>query len=316
MTNVLSLLEKLLILILCVAFISGCASLKGAPEPPRPKSKAQADPKYLIEPNDFREYEKETDISKKKELRNKIIDERLLEVDHQFEVFETELWREGVGSGIGTDWAQLAIAGLTATLEGESTKTVLGAIQTGIIGAKASFDKNTYMNKTLPAIMAQMVAQRDTVRAEIEKNKKLSVIDYTIYAAISDIRRFIRAGTIFGAIQEISKDAGEKSKKAIVDITSERTKDFVKAERQERIDKILDDIDNLKEPNDVIDLNNNPPVRDSNIDKLVSLRDPSGERYKKADKAREMLKFRAVMSERSYENLDKWEAALKAKKKK
>jgi hypothetical protein len=213
--------------VLGVFSLSCCASLRGFPEPPRPASVAQQDPQYLIEPEALKRYTNETDQERNKLLRNEMIDERVLEIDSRFQEFEMELWRQGVGLGIGTDWVQLAIAGATATLGGEAVKAALGAASAGLVGAKSSFDKNAFMEKTLPLIMSGMVAEREPVRASIERNKQLPVADYTVFAALSELKKFIRAGTIPGTIQAIAIDAGNKATRADKDIKNIRSARFV-----------------------------------------------------------------------------------------
>lgn len=231
-------MKKVLRYLILIAFVittAGCVALRGAPDAPRTTSVAQSDPAYLVSPDDLKKYRDEADAEKKKNIRNEIVDERILEVDHQFGEFEIELWRQGIGSGIGTDWVQLVIAGLTATVGGGSTKAALGASQAAVVGAKASFDKNAYMEKTLPVLMAQMVAERETIRAEIEQNKQRSVIQYNLYGALSDLRRYIRAGTIPGVIQAIVQEAGAKAKKADEEIKNVRTAKYVKDDAGERL---------------------------------------------------------------------------------
>jgi hypothetical protein len=221
-----------------IAFLismAGCASIRGAPNAPRTTSVAQSDPAYLVSPDDLKKYRDETDPEKKRIIRNDILDERVLEVDHQFGEFEIELWRQGIGSGIATDWTQLAIAGLTATVGAGTTKVAFGASQAAVVGAKASFDKNAYMEKTLPVLMAQMVAERETIRAEIEQNKQKTVMQYSLYAALSDLRRYIRAGSIPGVIQAIAQEAGAKAKKADDEIKNIRMGKYVKDDAGERL---------------------------------------------------------------------------------
>ena len=215
--------------------LAGCAALQGAPEAPRPTSVAEADPAYLVEQVSLTKYNTESDLAVKKRIRDDIIDERILEIDNQFGNFEAALWKQGIGSGIGTDWIQLAISATTATAGGESVKSILGAVSTGITGAKASFDKNALFDKALPAILAQMVAEREKIRASIERSKQLPVADYTLFAALSDIRQFIRAGTIFGGIQTVAADAGAKISTADKEIKDIRTARFVKDDAGDRL---------------------------------------------------------------------------------
>lgn len=218
-----------------LAVLAGCTAIRGMPEPPRPTNVAQSDPTYLVDPAVLKAYQGETDQEKKKVLRNEITDERVLEIDHQFHEYEMELWRQGVGTGIGTDWVQLAVAGATATVGGESLKAALGAVSTGLVGAKASFDKNAFMERTLSAVMAQMVGERESVRANIERNKQLPVVEYTLFASLSDLKQLIRAGTIPGGIQTIAEDAGQKAAKADADIKDVRTGKFIRDDAGDRL---------------------------------------------------------------------------------
>jgi hypothetical protein len=188
-----------------------------------------------VEPANLTKYSNASDLESKKLIRNEIVDERILEADSQFNDFELALWQEGIGSGIGTDWVQLAISAATATAGGESLKSILGAVSTGLTGAKASFDKNAFFDKTLPAILAQIVAEREKIRASIERSKQLPVADYTLFAALSDIRNFIRAGTIPGGIQTTAEEAGAKAATADEEIKDIRTGRFLKDEAGDRL---------------------------------------------------------------------------------
>jgi len=221
--------------IVALIALASCTALRGAPDMPRPRAQAQADAEYLVDPATLAKYSGENDLEKRRLLRNEIIDERMLEMDTQFEKFELTLWQQGVGAGIGTDWVQLAVSGATATAGGAATKSILGAVSAFITGAKASFDKNAFVEKTLAAVLAQMVGEREKIRAAIEQNKQLSVSDYTLFAALSDLRKFMRAGTIPGSLQSIAVDAGQKAAKADDDIKGIRTGAFIKDDAGDRL---------------------------------------------------------------------------------
>jgi len=205
-----------------ILLLVGCA-FSGIPNPPRATSIAESDPAYLIEPSTLKKYQELTDSQTKKTFRNETIDERILELDYQFGLFEKDLWKQGIGLGTGTDWLMLAITGVTATTGGAAVKAALGAAASGITGAKASLDKNALMSESLPAVMASMVAARETIRANIESYKQLSADEYTLFAALINLEQYKRAGSIPGALQTIAKDAGSKATKAEEKITEIRT---------------------------------------------------------------------------------------------
>lgn len=217
------------------AATSGCAAIKGAPEPPRPEAAAQADPAYLVAPAQLAQYKAQTDPAKRQNLRNEIIDERLLEIDHQFDAFNLELWRNETHSALAVDWTLLALTGATTVVGGVATKAALGAASTGLAGARASFDKDVLFQKSLAALMAQMVAERRKVRATIEQNKQLSDGDYTLYAAQDDLQHLIVVGSIPGVLQVIAEDAGAKSQKADDTIKSIQTGKYLRDTAGDRL---------------------------------------------------------------------------------
>ena len=57
----------------------------------------------------------------------------------------------------------------------------------------------------------------------------------TAYASLSDLRRFIRAGTIPAVIQAIAEDAGKKAAEADEAIQEVRTARFVRDESGDRL---------------------------------------------------------------------------------
>lgn len=200
---------KKIIVVLCLFSVGGCATIRGLPHEPRTSTIAKGDAEGLILPSDFERYDKETNTDTKQIIRNEILDERMAEIDRKFNEYEVDLWKEGIGSGVGTDWIQLAIAGATATMGGAAIKAALGAASAGVIGAKASFDKHALMQKTLPTLVSTMVAERAFIRAKINGNKLHPVNIYSLYEGAGNLEALKHAGSIIGAIQVIAKQAGE-----------------------------------------------------------------------------------------------------------
>ena len=304
-------------LLFCVLFplgLASCVALTAMPDPPRQTAQAQQDPEYLFDKPTLDKYDAEKGNPENQlKVRNVIIDERMFEIDTQFAKFESILWQQGVGTGIGTDWVSLAISGATATAGGETTKSVLGAVQAFLTGAKASFDKNALFDRTLPALMAQMVAERAKVRVEIEQHKRLSVLDYSLFTAASNLQKYIRAGSIFGSIQTIAGDADQKAKKANEVLFDMRSKDFFAKEKQNRVAALLQRIDKLGDSK-AIDLATNPPVQvqGTKIGQAIALRDKSESYKKNATSAKAILKMMLSLTDRTDANLDAWEAAIKS----
>jgi len=178
--------------------LTACQSIRGFPEPPRTVSASVVAPAldYQLSPSAIVTYNRETDPAKKRLLRNEIIDARMAEIDARFADFERALYRQGVGAGLGTDWAVLALTAASTISTVTTTKTTLSAISTATVGGASAFDKRVLFDKTLPALLAQMVAGRESERTAIRTKEQMSVSDYTWSAAESDLREFEFTGSI------------------------------------------------------------------------------------------------------------------------
>lgn len=177
------------VLLLIFSSLTGCNTIRGFPNPPKNADAAPPNPDWQLGPQAIRTYNAENDPATKMTLRNEIIDARLAALDNAFGDYERTIYQEDVKAGVGTDWLLLSLTAGTTVVGAASTKTALGAASTAVVGASASFDKRALFDKTLPALLAQMVGARETIRAEIETSKKLAVTDYTWSAAESDLQR-------------------------------------------------------------------------------------------------------------------------------
>ena len=210
--------RRLLLGLLVVNLASSCATIRGFPKPPARSAEVYPQADYLLGDDAIQRYNAEQDLQKKQLLRNEIIDARIAAVDSKFWDYERSLYKQDIGVGVGTDWVVLAITGATSVAGSASTKSALGAASTAIVGGQAAFDKRALFDKTLPALMAQMVAERETARATIRTHEQLPVTDYTWYAADSELQAFAYAGSIPGAIASIAQDAGAKTATAIQEL--------------------------------------------------------------------------------------------------
>lgn len=207
------------LLVLCVSVLaSSCATVRGFPNPPATSTEVYPQPDYLLGSDAIEKYNAEQDVSKKQLIRNEIIDARMAGIDAKFWDYERSLYSQNIGVGVGTDWVVLALTGVTSVAGSAATKSALGAASTAIVGGQAAFDKRALFDKTLPALMAQMVASRETARATIRGHEKLSAAEYTWYAADSELQAFAYAGSIPGAIASIAQDAGAKTAAAIQEL--------------------------------------------------------------------------------------------------
>lgn len=221
---------RLFTVLVLVAFAAaGCATIRGFPEPPATTDVAAPEVGYQLSPRAIRAYNAENDPKKKKELRNEIIDARMAEIDGKFEDFERALYSQGIGWGVGSDWFVLALTAGAAIAKTATAKTDIAAVATAVVGGQAAFDKRALFDKTLPALMAQMVANRETLRGIIRRSETLEVADYTWSVAESDLSHFEFAGSLPGAITSVTQDAGSKNTQAAKSLEEIRSGTFLKS---------------------------------------------------------------------------------------
>jgi len=187
-------ITSLLLVAWCLV-LSACAPLLGYPKDPEdtdatlsalaPYFNGAKDVEYAHAPP-----------AAKTNIRNEIIFARMRAYDITFADFEKRLYGDGNAVTLGSDLAGLILAGLTATTGNAATKSVLGAASAGVIGAKAAIDKDLYYQKTIPALLAQMEADRLQAKAPIVTGMKVPDEQYPLVQAYIDLDAYKNAGSI------------------------------------------------------------------------------------------------------------------------
>ncbi len=147
-------------------------------------------------------------------VRNQFIEMRSAVIDHQYDLFRSDLYEQRIGANVGVDLTTLGLNGLGAATGSTQLKTGAAALSAFLIGGKASVDKNAYFDRTLPALLEQMDAARATVRRRILDSMLLDSGNYPLMQASSDLEAYYHAGTIPGAIAGITTTAATQKKAA------------------------------------------------------------------------------------------------------
>jgi hypothetical protein len=220
--------------------LSGCAGFQGYPAMPGiyngvDNSLTTRDPWYA---KSLKDYENSAD---QKKARNNIVQTRMAEIDIVYQDFEASLYKGNVKANVYTEWAVLALtAGATASAV-EETKTALAALAAGLVGGKAAYDKNALFERTMPALISQMRAKRNEVKANIFLRMQLPVDIYGIYMAKADLDDYYIAGSIPGAIADLTASAGtalQDSEKKLQNLVV--TSSFVETNTTNRINNWID----------------------------------------------------------------------------
>lgn len=194
------------------ASLGACTSFEGYPREPETPSQIDISRDIFFGPKAADNYNTETDPSKRKADRDYLIYGKMGVIERDFDDLERALVGTGNSVSIFGDLAVLGLNGYATVSGGKSTKAALSAAAGGIVGAQGAISKDLYYQRTLPAILAQMEANRERVRAEIIASMAKPDTEYPLPAAEIDLRRLIRAGSVPSSISEITQGANESKR--------------------------------------------------------------------------------------------------------
>ena len=203
---------KCLLMCLAALLLCGCRSFRygGAPEP-----------SFSLK-DDLKEYEKKygpfaqidtLPQDPNQAQRNKLIAHRLVLIDMRYIEFIKTMTSDRQLIDSAADMLALGLNLAGVSVGGTDAKTALAAIAAGVTGSKTILDKNFYMEKTVPALVATMNAERKAAIIPLLKGMKQEAKDYTLGQALVDLQNYYFAGTLFGAIQAIQTEAGAKEQR-------------------------------------------------------------------------------------------------------
>jgi hypothetical protein len=296
---------RLTVACLCSAFVASCASLSGYPAPSINEKAELASLQPYFSPEKTNSCADKPD----KQCRNDIISGRLRAVDLNYYAFVKALFQQYNASTLGADIAVLGLNAAGAVSGGALTKSALAAASAGIVGVKGAIDADLFYQKTLPALVAQMDAQRKTVLANILKGLSEELDKYPLQQGLGDVDAYYAAGTIPGAISGVITDAGAKSEQADIKIT--RDQQFVA-----NIDKASTIVDRILKlsPDQALKLEplmeGHFAERDTDLQLTIKSQNSYNDRLKDGPSAKKFLAFWASMDSRDDKSIDEWQTNL------
>ena len=126
-----------------------------------------------------------------------------------FANFEMELYGNGNGVAVGGDLAILALNGFGAVAGVAATKAALAAASAGVLGAQGSINKDLYYQRTIPALLAQMDANRTNAKTTIIVGLKQDDLNCSLPQAYIDLGTLRNAGGIPSAISNVTQTASD-----------------------------------------------------------------------------------------------------------
>lgn len=302
---------------------AGCASLRGFPERSEQTDAQLAglEQKYFLPQRDvLAEYAQLGSGEEKRSYRNEVAYGRMMAIDLQFSVFEKNTYVEGLSTNLALDVLGVAMGGAGATVLSADASRILSALSGGIAGAGTAINKNLYYERTMPALMALMEAEREAIRADMIYGLQQDAETYSLGQALMDLEKYYRAGSIPGAIAAVTETAGAQKRQAEVLLSSRVQAGFTDPAAQRRVEELLNLVDALP-AGAAGDLLANPPAPlDASVAAAVqgrlggtplSAASPKLAGLGNDADARAILKFVLVLlRDRSESNLGIWKAAI------
>lgn len=161
------------------------------------------------------------------------------DIDAYYREYESILNSKRAAFDISTDLVKLALAAGTTITNGARGKTILGAISSFVQGGTSSVNDNFFREKTTPAIISQMQANRTSAKNEILKKMALTPDQYTLEEAWDDLTDYFYQGTLIAGIVGLTNSAGADAtakKKETEQITRERLAPISAGERAQAED--------------------------------------------------------------------------------
>lgn len=152
--------------------------------------------------------------------RDRLVTDLLLLADLNFQDYKQELNARVSGADFGTSAAVLTMNAISTVSGTTAVKTTIAALTTALTGAKSEFNRSILHDKALPSLIAQMQAARAKQNAVIMKSLAASRktgdhLQYPIGEAVRDVLGYYSAGTLVGALAELSTSAAAEEKAAV-----------------------------------------------------------------------------------------------------
>jgi len=201
----------------CLSLLSGCAAMSGYPTDPQ--NSGTLKDSGVLDALRTKYFDTEIDncyragncptlnLTGKQAIRDDVVLNRMRVYDMEFSLFTRDLSSTNNSISIGTDLTALALNGLGATTGNAATKAALAAASGGVIAANGAVDKDLFYQKTIPALISEMQADRLAAETTILQALKNSDADYPLQRAELDLDTLNDAGSLNSAIANITQNS-------------------------------------------------------------------------------------------------------------
>ncbi len=150
----------------------------------------------------------------KREARDKYVRHALRVLDVKYCQFLDDLIYDRKGFDSSADILAIGLDTASVLFEPPATKSILAGAAAVTTGTKVAIDKTYFYDQTLPVLVHQMEADRQTVLTDVMINLDKPTTAYRLDDALRDLGRYYHAGTIDGALVAVQQRAAQQQKEA------------------------------------------------------------------------------------------------------
>jgi hypothetical protein len=168
--------------------LSSCSSVQGYPNDPENSSAVLASLSGYFDPASVdAQYFNASSEDERRRVRDLIVLNRMRAYDIEFDNFERSLYGEANSVEAGGNLIVTALGAIGATSGGTVTKAALNAASGAVTGAQGIVSKELYYQRTIPALISQMEANRTNAKANILAGLKQPDSAYSLAQAYVDV---------------------------------------------------------------------------------------------------------------------------------
>lgn len=191
--------------------LSGCSTFTGQPDPVvTVKMSDDILASYRI-PGVLRAYGRLSGRAQRA-YRDEVISVYLQAIDARYYQFRGNLNSEGKATSLGFD--SLLTGLVSAAALSPTDASDIATVTTGVLGLRSSVDKNLYFERTLPALLSAMDAERYRIRTSLSQHMNQDTAQFPLAAAFVELQEYQQAGSLNAAIAAVTSDASEDRSEA------------------------------------------------------------------------------------------------------
>jgi hypothetical protein len=202
--------------------LAACDSVQGYPQDSDNSTAVIAS----FDPSWDADYSFSTDSEARRRYRDLIVLNRMRTYDIAFDNFERGLYGQGNSLAIAGSLATITMGAVGGVAGAAVTKAALNVASGAVTGAEGAISKELYYQRTLPALISQMEANRTNAKVNILAGIKEPDSNYPLVQAYVDLEALKAAGGIPLAISNVTQAASTNQQLANAELDKLRDVTF------------------------------------------------------------------------------------------